>query len=131
MNTRFNLSRLQIALAAFAIILVASVVFYAVTTRNVANHVAQRQSRDAKITKLFGPDGRNVRKAGQTVDMMHKSVSDRMDQVTTQCNKKNVTDEERKVLLEETYSAGEAAIDKVEASYYQAPFEPRYPPLPQ
>ena len=135
MKPKLAVSRLQIALIGIALVLAASIVAFSMIAHNSANRLAsraaRRQAHDATIKRLFGPEGKNVQQAMATADMMHKSVSDRLDQVMDQCDKKHISDKERSILLGETNKAGKEATNKVVASYYQAPFEPHYPPLPQ
>lgn len=128
MKSTFTFSRLQIVLAAFALVLATSAITYSIIAHNEAT---QRQSREDGLKRLSGRDGENFQQASATVDMMAKSTSDRLSQVMDQCNKKKVSNAERRRLLMGTYNAGKEASDKVAASYYQAPFEPHYPPLPQ
>lgn len=131
MGVNLASTRARTALAVCFVALAVSILAYAIYNNTNSARVKQRQQHNVSLTKLFGPGGRNVRKAGQTVDMMHKSFRDRLNQVEAQCDKKKVSDAERGRLIQGTYDASKAAIDKVVASRYTAPFEPHYPPLPQ
>lgn len=130
MIIKYVSSRVQIVLTAIFITFVVGVIAYSVYQYTYTPRLTQRQEQEHSNTKLFGAGGRDVRKAGQTVDMMGQSLSDRLDQVTLQCNKKKISNAERSRLLQETYDAGKTAMDNVSASKYQAAFEPHYPPLP-
>lgn len=96
------------------------------------NHsVSQSQVQNKQLSQMpYGPDGKDIRHAMQTVDSMHISVTNRLKQVTLECNKHHTSDQERGRLLDETLKAGKAAINEVVASKYTIPFDPHYPPLP-
>lgn len=131
MKHNFASGHVRTALAAFIAIFAISSLGYVMYEHIFAPQLAQRQQRNASYTKLFGPGGRDVRKAGQMIDMMHKSVSDRMVEVATLCIDRHLSDKTRARLVEQTFSTGEDAIHKVVVSRYTVPFEPHYPPLPQ
>jgi hypothetical protein len=130
MNLNSISTHIRIVLAVCVAVLSLATLGYVVYKSTYAPRLAQHQQRDTSLVKLFGPGGRNVRNAGQTVDMMNKSFNDRLSQVEADCNKKKIPDAERSRLLQATYDVYKAENDKVVASRYQAPFEPHYPPLP-
>ena len=123
-------SRARTALALCVAIFSVSILGCVVYKYTYAPRLAQRQEQSKSLVKLFGPGGRNVRKAGQMVDTMHLTFFDRMKQLEADCNKKRIPDAERSRLIQATLDANKAAMDKVVASRYQAPFEPHYPSLP-
>lgn len=131
MRVNFGSSRTQLALAIFFAAIAAATFIFVRVDHSPTSHKSQTQRQKNSVTKPFGPDGKDVRQASATVDMMHKSFRDRLNEVEAQCDKKKVSDAERSRLIMATYAASKTAIDKVVASKYQAPFEPHYPPLPQ
>lgn len=131
MKVNFSSSRTKLTLAAFFAVLATITLVFVIVDHSSPFHKSQTQEQKDSVTKLFGPDGKNVQQASATVDMMHKSFKDRLNEVEAQCDKKKVSDAERSRLIMATYAASKTAIDKVEASKYQAPFEPHYPSLPQ
>lgn len=82
------------------------------------------------LNPLGGATGKDVRVAGQRVDFMYEVVADRMQKAADECDRLGIKGERRSRLVTETSLAGRDAIKKVSESGYTAPFEPKFPPLP-
>lgn len=94
----------------------------------------ERQDKQAQ-TKFdpmypYGRDGRDMRHAGQTIDMMFQSIHDQTELAAAYCNKHHLRGVERSRIILGTSEAGLAAQKQVAASNYTIPFQPHYPPLP-
>lgn len=79
----------------------------------------------------YGRDGRDMRHAGQTMDMMAQSIHDQIKLAAVYCEEHNIYGAERARLINDSYKAGRAAQDQVVNSNYTIPFQPHYPPLPR
>lgn len=114
------------------IAVVAAIVLCAVAATVITKERQERQTQ-TKFDPMYpyGRDGRDMRHAGQTMDMMAQSIHDQIELVATQCDKLNIHGTERSKLVDETYDAGKAAQKPVVDSNYTLPFQPHYPPLPR
>ncbi len=79
----------------------------------------------------YGKDGRNIKHAGQTVDMMADSISNHMLLMAAQCDRLRIDRSRKTELINATYKAGMDAMNEVSVSSYTSPFQPHYPPLPK
>ncbi len=111
---------------------VAAIVLCAVIGTVITKERQERQTQ-TKFDPMYpyGRDGRDMRHAGQTMDMMAQAIHDQISLAAAQCNKFHIEGAERSRLIMGTFEAGLAAQKKVAASNYTLPFQPQYPPLPR
>lgn len=111
---------------------IAAIILCAVVATVITKERQEKQAQTKFDPKYpYGRDGRDMRHAGQTMDMMFKSDIDRIDLVAAYCKEHNIHGAERSKLITDTTEAGIAAQQKVASSNYTIPFEPHYPPLPR
>lgn len=109
----------------------AAVVLCAVVATVIIKERQEKQAQTKFDPKYpYGRDGRDMRHAGQTMDMMFKSNIDQIDLAVAYCKEHNIHGAERSKLIMDTNKAGIAAQKQVAASNYTIPFQPHYPPWP-
>ncbi len=114
------------------VVAAAAVVLCAVVATVITKERQEKQAQ-TKFDPMYpyGRDGRDMRHAGQTIDMMFQSIHDQTKLAAAHCNKHHIRGAERSKIIMGTFEAGIAAQKQVSASNYTIPFQPHYPPLPR
>jgi hypothetical protein len=112
------------------IAVLAVVVLVVVTARIIAKDRHDKQAQTQFDPRYpYGRDGRDLRHAGQTMDMMAQTIHDHIQLAAVYCEKHHIQGAERSKIITDTFKAGMEAQKQVAASNYTVPFEPHYPPL--